>query len=59
MDLAKGFFQIPVSPKDIKKTAFVTHERLFEFFTILFVLCNAPATFQRLMLRVLNRLLGK
>ena len=24
-DLAKGFFQIPVKPKDIEKTAFLTH----------------------------------
>ena len=59
MDLAKGYYQIPVNPKDIEKTAFVTHEGLFEFLTMPFGLCNAPATFQRLMFGVLEGLLGK
>ena len=59
IDLATGFYQIPVSSKDIEKTAFVTHEGLFEFFTMPFDLCNASATFQRLMFGVLDGLLGK
>ena len=59
MDLAKGFYQIPVSSKNIKNTAFVTHEGLFQFLTMLFGPCNAPATFQRLMFGVIDELLGK
>lgn len=38
------------------KTAFVTHEGLYECQVMHFGLCNAPATFQRLMQRMLSGL---
>ena len=49
LDAASGYWQIPMSPPDIEKTAFICSEGLFEFTVMPFGLCNAPATYQRLM----------
>ncbi len=42
--------------KDIDRTAFVTRQGLFRFTVMPFRLCNAPATFERLMELVLKHL---
>lgn len=36
-------------PADVHKTAFRTHDDLYEFMVMAFELCNALATFQALM----------
>ena len=52
MDLASGYWQVAMSPEAKKKAAFVTNEGLFQFRVMPFGLCKAPATFERLMDRV-------
>ena len=56
LDLAAGYWQVELEQKDRQKTAFTTPRGHFEFDVMPFGLCNAPATFQRLMDNVLRGL---
>ena len=56
LDLASRYWQVSLSPEARCKTAFATHSGLFQFRVMPFGLCNAPATFERLMDRVLQGL---
>jgi len=58
LDLASGYHQIPIHPMDMEKTAFSTDKGHYEFKRMCFGLKGAPATFQRLMNRVLNGING-
>lgn len=57
-DLASGYWQVNVTFKDRSKAAFATREGLFQFIRMPFGLCNAPATFQRMMNSVLHGMIG-
>lgn len=54
LDLTKGYWQVPLSPASREKTTFATSEGLFQYTKLPFGLHGAPATFQRLMDRVLR-----
>ena len=55
LDIASAYWTIPIAPKDVEKTAFHTPRGMYEMLVMPFGLCNAPATFQRVMDRALYR----
>lgn len=59
LDLTQGYYQVRVHPDSRTKTAFNTREGKFEYCAMPFGLCNAPATFQALMNRILREFIAK
>ena len=56
LDFRSSYWQVEVDDESKLKTAFTTHNGLFEFRKMQFGLTNAPSTFQRLMHAVLRGL---
>ncbi|CAF3937474.1 unnamed protein product, partial [Rotaria sp. Silwood1] len=56
LDLRSGYFQVPLAPDEREKTAFITHDGLWQFNRLPQGLKNAPSVFQRLMNQTLGSL---
>ena len=59
LDLGSAFWHVPLRKKDREKTGFACELGLYQWKRMLFGLCNATATFQRLMAQALTRVTKK
>jgi transposase InsO family protein len=59
LDLASGYWQVPMHADDIKKTAFITRNGVYEWTRMPFGLTGAVATFQNAMNSLLSGLTWK
>ena len=59
LDCASGFWQIPLHKSTAHKTAFVTHQGVYQFKRLPFGMMNAPSVFAMVMNHVLRNLTSK
>jgi len=59
LDLASGYYQIPIAAESQDKTAFVTPDGQYQFKRMPFGLANAPSVFQRTMNKILAKVKNK
>ncbi|GFV11200.1 retrovirus-related Pol polyprotein from transposon 17.6 [Trichonephila clavipes] len=59
LDLRSGYFQLAISPKDIKKTAFITRNGTFAFLRMPFGLSGVAPNFQRAIDIILQPVIGR
>ena len=59
LDLGSAFWQVPLRKQDREKTGFACELGLFQWKRMPFGLCNATATFQRLMAQALTSVTNK
>ena len=55
IDLASSYWQIPMDPASKHKSAFITHDGIYEFNRMAFGLKNAPMSFQFFISRLMHR----
>ena len=53
LDMNAGYWQVELDPQDREKSAFISRKGQYEFKVLPFGLCNSPATFERLIEKVL------
>ena len=58
LDLASGYWKVPVNKQDIGKTAFTVGSNHYEFIIMPFGLTNVLATFQQMMTKLLHGVKG-
>ena len=59
IDLRSGYWQMPVKPKDVRKTALKTRWGLYKYLVMPFGVTNAPTQFMNMMNVLLGEYLDK